>query len=709
MSYFEFPHTRNYDGDLGFIIKRLEELTDAYKNFFDYNTIKFHDPITWSINEDYPANNIVYDELSQTFYIAKKAVPAGIDITNTDYWLFLTPFKTDTTFNINSLNPIANKTVTNKFSLVDTNITELNIRLTSEISARTNKDNELSAQITSNETAINTEISDRTNADTVINARIDEIIEGSSVDPDAELLDIRVGADGVTYSSAGDAVRTQFTNINNKFDSIIDSGIYSPELSFSNGLISAVDGTIITPSAYRYTQFIPVFKGLKVQIRTFGSSSAFVLAMYEDTASDADTTLSIRGTQTEGQIVTANIPEGITYIRLCCDNSYTANAYVKLFYGSIKDYSGLYNDYHTHVLGEGLTPEYSYSNKVILKADGSIVDSGSYRTSDFIAVKAGQIVEYTGQCSTLALCVALYTSMTAPAPDLSKSIVGTGSIFTVLVKIPTGINYIRICTEVYALDNTSVSIYDGDNIPTQFANINANINRIPLGGYIHPRRPTIAFMCDGEYDLNSNVVSACQSRNVTCTFAIQYDTNFTNNTKDDYLKWQSEGFEIATHSSKPVGNQEGSGTDEDIEGYITDSYTTMKGYGFDVKSFVSLQGNTRNAVIPTIQRYYENGFTQRNHRTTDEPLISITNDPPYKLWRYSMEDSTVEQSKSAIDNCISETGLLIFYWHARSNNTGLNMTQFAEILDYAISSGAQILNAYNAMADFYAIRREDLL
>ena len=25
MSYFEFPHTRDYDGDLGYIIKKIEE------------------------------------------------------------------------------------------------------------------------------------------------------------------------------------------------------------------------------------------------------------------------------------------------------------------------------------------------------------------------------------------------------------------------------------------------------------------------------------------------------------------------------------------------------------------------------------------------------------------------------------------------------------------------------------------------------------
>ena len=86
MSYFEFPHTRNYDGDLGYIIKKLMELTEKYNIFFAENKIKFADPIQWNIATQYEPYTIVTDSDTETAYISKRPVPAGISILNSEYW-----------------------------------------------------------------------------------------------------------------------------------------------------------------------------------------------------------------------------------------------------------------------------------------------------------------------------------------------------------------------------------------------------------------------------------------------------------------------------------------------------------------------------------------------------------------------------------------------------------------------------------------------
>lgn len=95
MAYFEFPHTRNYDGDLGWVIKKIIELTDRYNDFFEYNQITFADPLQWDITKQYPPYQIVFDYDQGYSYISKRPVPAGVVITNGDYWCLVGPLIVD--------------------------------------------------------------------------------------------------------------------------------------------------------------------------------------------------------------------------------------------------------------------------------------------------------------------------------------------------------------------------------------------------------------------------------------------------------------------------------------------------------------------------------------------------------------------------------------------------------------------------------------
>ena len=152
-------------------------------------------------------------------------------------------------------------------------------------------------------------------------ARIDSftrLSEGSTTG-DAELIDARIGSDGVNYNNLGSAIRTQLNNINNNIENIIGCDIEYNYSYTEGGYINNTNGDVVTYDNWKYTDFIVIdnnIKSLKVSTTLKGSYS--YNAFYDENKN------FISNFKVDSSIV--DIPTNAKYCRV----SVTSDAYTKI-------------------------------------------------------------------------------------------------------------------------------------------------------------------------------------------------------------------------------------------------------------------------------------------------------------------------------------------------------------------------------------------
>lgn len=227
------------------------------------------------------------------------------------------------------------------------------------------------------------------------------------------------------------------------------------------------------------------------------------------------------------------------------------------------------------------------------------------------------------------------------------------------------------------------------------------------------RKPTISFIFDDGLPSTSDLVSLFDSYGWKCGFAILANSNLPN-IKDNFLSYQSKGYEILSHSTDGVAMQDDSLTIDDVETKMKKSKEILINNGFNITGWVTPSTWLNNKYFDNLCKYYEYGFGHLDTNQVVKHHVFWGNDIR-QLERWSLQSKTLEQTKTEIDSTINECGYLCFYAHAypSTQNDNFTIENMKIIMDYIkkyIDNGkVQVLTPRCAINDYYTVRHSDLL
>ena len=224
-----FPYTNVHELNLDWVLSMMKALEAEWESFTAGNSLTFADPMLHDITKTYAKNTIVID------------AAVGIALGNQSYWLMV--------FDYEAFIEKVNKNFTARYYrgqyrataamaigdwlTVDdvlckataaiaiddvledgVNITHFTLEdfIKSFMQSATQLINQYKNDIDASELLYRQQLAqDITNTVSTLQAQLDAAISGATVD--SEVINARVGSDGVTYPTLGDAIRTQIENV----------------------------------------------------------------------------------------------------------------------------------------------------------------------------------------------------------------------------------------------------------------------------------------------------------------------------------------------------------------------------------------------------------------------------------------------------------------------------------------------------------------
>ena len=278
-----------------------------------------------------------------------------------------------------------------------------------------------------------------------------------TTDADAELVDIRVGYEGTTYPTAGDAVRGQVSDLNSDLSYISDNTNLFDENATTDGMRLNENGIVTSSGATDYfvSDYMPVIPNKYVKRNNAPTNTYRRIAVYD-----------ANGIPISGQVYTDNIiqiPSNGFYVRICANQ--TEKATTTVIVASADDcYARKTNDEllkSDNNLGIIATSDDFKYNGGIIASSGEVYNTTTYKHTDYIPVCSNKkmIVTNPTFATNIYFGLSFYDSMKTFISGVRGRQTGESKYEEVLVDIPANANYVRFSfsskylDHFYAIDN----------------------------------------------------------------------------------------------------------------------------------------------------------------------------------------------------------------------------------------------------------------
>lgn len=285
----------------------------------------------------------------------------------------------------------------------------------------------LSGQIATTNTRIDNQIATTNSQIATLNTRIDNIVAPSGGAPSAEeVVDARLGADGVTYNSLGIAIRTQFSDLKSALNDTQTLTILNNEIGQA-GKYVVVDNTVADNPNYSISS--PVFVKKGYQVVFIGAGAGISVSMISKYANGQYTSL-VRSTDANVNKYTYTAVDDL-YVAFSFNHTKTHRAYIVLPVADTFVYDvsgGNYFDAGLATLG------------VYISNSGREVSNSGFMVSDFIPVNVNDVIRVTKNAALVGQTIQGFDSSKQFYAHVSE----TDNTTFMQGTIQSGVSYIRV-------------------------------------------------------------------------------------------------------------------------------------------------------------------------------------------------------------------------------------------------------------------------